>query len=92
MANNWSDADRISDKIIDMVNAELKSEIGPLQIYAGQLLALMGFIRTAPSVFRPASFDAVEKVISDCLHDMTTAHRDEIQGQGIAVYPQEDSQ
>lgn len=52
---NWTVADEISGKIIDIVNTQLDTmrstdSIDPFQILAGQLVALRTFLLTMPSV------------------------------------------
>lgn len=69
---DWSAADRISDEIVAAVNRELASYRGtaehPLQILAGQLLALLALSRTMPDE-RPASLerllDAAQTVLNE---------------------------
>jgi hypothetical protein len=42
-------ADRISDRIVDILNEErTKPGFNPVQAFAGQLLAILSFARTAP--------------------------------------------
>lgn len=70
----WDAADRISDRIVDIVNEELdtmrKAEsIDPLGLLAGQLLALLALVRTAPAI-HPPSFAAVADAAQDCLREI----------------------
>src|SRR5262245_29013401 len=55
----WAVADRISDQITDILNAELivmreQGRIDPIQLFAGQCLALFAFERTMPRVKPPS--------------------------------------
>lgn len=73
--NPWEVADAISDRIIDLMNDEVEKmktagDIQPLQLLAGQLLGLVGFMRTAPQLSRPPSFNAVGQAAMDCLNDL----------------------
>jgi hypothetical protein len=54
MSNNiWTDADRISDTVVNAVNAELSAGTQPVHVLAGQLLGLKATLRTAPASGRP---------------------------------------
>ncbi len=66
---DWSKADEISDRIIDLMNARLKEGVDPMSLYAGQLLGLVGFMRTAPQP-RPDSFTRVGVAAEDCLRKL----------------------
>lgn len=72
---DWKDADEISDRIIDLMNARLKAGVDPVSLLAGQLLGLLGFMRTAPPS-QPASFRAVAEAAHACLRDMTLGEAD----------------
>lgn len=65
----WSQADEISDRIIDLMNERIRQGVDPLQLYAGLLLGLIGFMRTAPQP-RPATFNAVGQAAQNCLEDL----------------------
>lgn len=69
--NKWKEADRVSDRIVDMWNEELTTkQTDPIQLLAGFLLAFMALERTMP-VLRPASLrklaDAVAGTLSSIL-------------------------
>jgi hypothetical protein len=75
MNYDWRYADRLSDRIVDLVNEELArmrdaGTVAPLQIFAGQLLALLAVMRTTNGLPRPASFQALERVARWCLQSM----------------------
>lgn len=65
----WRDADRISDRIIDLSNEECQRGTSPLQVFAGVMLGLMGIMRSAPKE-RPIEMVGVEAAISLCLNAM----------------------
>ena len=73
--NKWIIADRISDRIVVIVDDELeemkgKENIEPLQLFAGQLLAFKTLERTMP-VIRPKVvnrlFSCVDEVLKELL-------------------------
>jgi hypothetical protein len=72
---NWEVAERISDRIVELVNKELDAmkaanRIEPLQLLAGQFLAIMALSGTiAPSV--PDSLHHAVRAIRLCLQDIT---------------------
>ena len=77
--NPWATADRISDGIIDLLNREVddmraNNRIEPLQLWAGLLLAVMGYARTAPPPV-PRKMAAVMRAVAECLQDMIAAIR-----------------
>ncbi len=54
MSRDWTIADRISDKIVNVINDELdamrqRDAIEPLQLLAGELLALHALAQTVPA-------------------------------------------
>jgi hypothetical protein len=74
--NEWEIADRVSDGIVDLVNAELEDmkqstgHMKPLQILAGQLLALMATFNTMPEEDHPMSLDKLQFAVAECLKSM----------------------
>lgn len=70
----WADADRISDRIIDIANEEVQRGISPVQVFAGVMLGLMGVMRSAPQE-RPIEMVGVEAAISLCLNSMLEEKR-----------------
>jgi hypothetical protein len=71
----WAQADRISDRIIDLINAERrKPGFSPMQMMAGQMLAILGFMRTAPA-FRPQQITDAQAAVEDCLKMMFEASK-----------------
>ncbi len=78
MAERWDVADRLSDRIVDLVNEELATmrragTIEPREILAGQLLGLLAFIRTAPRFVQPPTFQDLERAARACLNDMVAS-------------------
>ena len=66
----WELANKVSDRIIDMINEERKKPgFSPTQIMAGQMLGLMGFMLTAPDQL-PPSMALAKAAIGNCLKDM----------------------
>jgi len=72
----WKDADRISDRIMDIANEEVEKGVSPVQVFAGVMLGLMGIMRSAPTE-RPASMIQVETAIRMCLTSMIESRRRE---------------
>lgn len=72
-ARDWSTADRISDRIVDLVNAEINQmkaadHFEPFQIFAGQMLALMALFQTMPpSTIWPDAMLMVHRDVELCL-------------------------
>jgi hypothetical protein len=68
----WEYADRISDQIVDLLNAEIKANPGfnPVQLFAGQMLAMIAMLNTAEELNKPPELVAVETAISACLQSM----------------------
>jgi hypothetical protein len=60
--------DRVSDRIIDILNDEEQRPDfdSPISLWCGQLLALLGYARTAPPD-RPPEFQAVIDAAHACL-------------------------
>jgi hypothetical protein len=69
---SWDQADRISDRIVDVINDELKRPGGnhPVQIVAGQLLALCALATTMPRGIAPLPYVRVIQAAADCLKSM----------------------
>lgn len=65
----WNDADRISDRIVELINEEVKRKTSPIQVFAGQMLAMKSMLRSAPED-RPVQLDLVEAAIDTCLMSM----------------------
>jgi hypothetical protein len=69
----WAIADRISDRIVEIINDELhrmrtRDKIEPLQLIAGQLLAFCALERTMPPPgLRPAALQVCMDSIKVCL-------------------------
>jgi hypothetical protein len=68
----WEYADRISDRIVDLLNAEMKANPGfsPVQLFAGQMLAMVAMLKTAEGLNKPPELVAVETAIWACLQSM----------------------
>jgi hypothetical protein len=67
----WKDADRIGDKIVDLLREELKTPgFNPLEMFAGQMLAMMQMLKTAPRDKMPPSLILVQAAIDTCLRDL----------------------
>lgn len=74
MAKDWSEADRISDRIVEMMNEELKRpNYSATQMLAGLMLGMMAFIKTADGLPAPPEFVAVRASIMKCLQAMIAA-------------------
>ena len=78
--NKWATADRISDRIVDFINDELEQmrksdNIEPLQILAGQLLALKALEQTMPLVMFPTSLQAVLIAVNSALSEIAEISR-----------------
>lgn len=75
LKRNWDIADRISDRIVDTIDSELKAmqetgKVEPLQLLAGQLLALCALERTIPMDHMPQELKLVYASIHLCLHTL----------------------
>jgi hypothetical protein len=67
----WKDADRISDRIVDLLRDEAKRPgFSPLQMFAGQMLAMMAMLQTAPEDAMPGELTIVRSAIELCLTSM----------------------
>jgi hypothetical protein len=69
-----ANADRISDRIVDVINEEQRGGVGLIDIFAGQLLALMAINQITPEP-RPLSFDVVMGAVHSCLMSLKKADR-----------------
>ncbi len=74
----WQTADRISDRIVNLVNEELAAmrttdTVNVSEVLAGQLLALLALVSTAPPFAQPSSFQAVERAARACLEELVDA-------------------
>lgn len=72
-------ADRVSDRIVALVNAEVEAmrqagTVDPLSIFAGQLLGFLATLSTAPPT-RPSSFVQLELAARACLGDIVDRMR-----------------
>jgi hypothetical protein len=79
MANDWSYADRISDRIVDMINEErVKDDFSPTQLLVGIVLGLRGYMTTAtvlPIQLPPpfiALYDAIADFLNSALRERAT--------------------
>jgi len=76
MPNKWEIADRISDRIVDVINDELRqmkerNDIQPLQLLAGQLLAYKALERIAGlGIVRPPELRLVSQSVNICLNSL----------------------
>jgi hypothetical protein len=73
-SNPFEAAERISERIVDIITGELQTmkredRIDTNQLVAGQLLAFLNLLKTAPST-KPTSVSIVELAIRVCLDDM----------------------
>jgi hypothetical protein len=60
-------ADTVAERIMDIVRQEMKRpDFSPVQVFAGQLLVIVGFSRTAPAP-RPVEMDALLSAVDLCL-------------------------
>ena len=88
--NLWVAADRVSDRIIELLNEERKRpDFSPVQCWAGQLLALLAFGRTAPVIF-PAEFGTVLMAADRCLTSMLRETSEAAERPSGAGLPKED--
>jgi len=75
--DEWVQADRVSDRIVDILNDELeKVDSKPLQVLAGQMLAFCAIASTMPKSIVPQPFIDVMDTIQRCLDSM----REELDG------------
>jgi hypothetical protein len=68
-ADKWQDADRISDTIVDLLNAELAT-VSPVEVLAGVMLAMMALLKTAPTQNMPVPLMVAGAAIEECLTTM----------------------
>ena len=71
MKRDWSKAVEISDRITDLMNQRLAEGVDPISLYAGQLLGLIGFMRSSPQLLRPKSFNKVGQAAEACLQELS---------------------
>lgn len=70
-------ADRISDRIVDVLREELKQGVGPVDLLCGQCLALMGLLRTSHLLNRPPEISLLEVAVSAVLASVMEEERAE---------------
>ena len=63
-------ADRVGEKIVDVLRAELASGTSPLECFAGQMLAMHVFLLTADGLAKPEELEMVATAIDVCLASM----------------------
>ena len=81
MSDGWERADRVSDEIVDLLNRERrKPDFSPLQMLAGQLLALCATASTMPRSMAPQPFIEVMDAVQRCLVSMMQEEMDDGQG------------
>jgi hypothetical protein len=73
----WADADRISDVIVDVVNAELArmraaGTMNPEQLLAGVFLGCMALFQTMPAK-KPPSLQLAMEAIEECLRSLISS-------------------
>ena len=74
MTFSRNDADRISDRVVDLLNEEIKERgVRPLPLLAGLLMGLAAYLRTAPQDARPHSFNMLEDAVYDVLREVEGA-------------------
>lgn len=74
IGGKWRTADRISDRIVDIINGELEvmrctDDVQPIQLFAGQLLALLSMMMTMPNHNLP-ELHRVKNAAEQCLKIM----------------------
>jgi len=68
---SWDRADAISDRIVDMLNDEVKqSDFSPTQALAGLMLGMCAYASTCPKEMAPQPFIDVMNAIQRCLNSM----------------------
>jgi hypothetical protein len=76
--DQWKQADRISNRIGEILDDEIRSpHSSPVQIFAGQMLAMLSMLHTAEGLPLPPELIAVRAAIENCLRAMTTENRRE---------------
>ena len=67
---NWDYADSISDKIVELARQESRTPgFQPAPFYAGLLMGLLSFARTAPKD-QPETFQLTQLAAVECLRDL----------------------
>jgi hypothetical protein len=75
---DWKCADRVSDKIVDLINAEREREdFTPIQMFAGQLCAMLALLRTADGIPLPMAMIEIRVAIEKCLSTILAEHQSE---------------
>lgn len=74
IGGKWRTADRISDRIVDVINSELEvmrrtDDVQPIQLFAGQLLAILSLMMTMPN-HRLPELHRVKSACEQCLKIM----------------------
>jgi len=76
--DTWKFADRLSDKIVALVNAEIQErpDFSAAELLAGQLLALLALQRTVEALghLQPLPFQAVQMAAEACLRSLMEAY------------------
>jgi hypothetical protein len=70
--NDWKEADRISDAIVEMMQREVANGVSPVEVLAAQLMSLLSLLSTRPRR-SPTTVEIVETAVKLCLNDMTAA-------------------
>jgi len=78
MSPHWERANRLSDQIIDVLNAELRKmklagRVDSLQLLVGQLLALSGTFKTMPVENQPPALVTLQAAVGTCLAEILAA-------------------
>jgi hypothetical protein len=76
-------ADRISDRIVAILNEELahmltEGRLDPWQLFAGQLLGLLATLATMPPTGVPPTIVDVRRAIEACLDNIIGGSRDHV--------------
>jgi len=66
---SWEHADRISEKITALLNAEIagRPDFSVVDLWVGQLLALASLMDTAWGTDQPQSFQVLRAAVAECL-------------------------
>jgi hypothetical protein len=76
----WDYADELSDKIVDLVNAEMKArpDFSPIDLLAGQILALRSLLNSAQALrhLHPPSFIRLGQAVDYCLGNLWRTYPD----------------
>ena len=77
MIDDWTIADSLSDRIVDLVNEELaamrrQNRVDGLQLLAGQLCALMALFSTMPAQpsIQPEALGALQTAVRQVLEEL----------------------